>query len=120
MSNTRIILVLFILSEIPAAWYAAQAAWRRPSAKTNKRTIMGMIVGIALTIYGLGRLVAIFTNLKFGRHLSACLTEELETRSLIQGATQALAIWIFAFAFTADDRPSWPRRQVNALMGKLQ
>lgn len=120
MSNTRIVLVLIIVTEFLIAWYAAQAAWRRPSKHTNKRTVMGMIVGIGLALYGVGRLFAIATNLKFGRHLSQCLTDDLETRSIIQGVIQATAIWIFALAFTADDRPWWLRRKVNELFGRLQ
>jgi hypothetical protein len=119
MSTTRIIIILFILSEIPVAFYGAKGAWSSLSATTGKRTIAGMESGIALTIYGMARLMALTTNMQFSNLITSCL-REIETRSLVQAVTQALAVWILAFAFTADSRPGWLRRHVRGVVSKWQ
>lgn len=117
ISNTRIIIFLFILSEIPAAWYGAVGAWRSLSKTTNKRTVVGMLAGIALAIYGVARLMALTTNWQYSGLITNCL-REIETRSLVQSVTQSIAIWILAFAFTGDDRPGFVRRGVTTVVFK--
>lgn len=119
MSNARIVIVLFILSEVPVAWYAAQAAWRYRSIQTGRRSLTGITVGVALAIYGIARLMALTTAMQYGALMSSCL-RELEARSLMQTVTQTTAIYIFAFAFTGDDHPGWIRRGVNKIIGKAQ
>lgn len=117
ITNTRIIIILFIISEIPAAWYGAQGAWRSLSKATQRRTVVGMLAGIALAIYGIARLMSLTTNWQYGTLISTCL-QEIETRSLVQAVTQAVPSWIFAFAFTGDDRPGIVRRGVNRIVSK--
>jgi hypothetical protein len=117
MSSTRIIIVLFIVSEIPAAFYGAIGAWKSLSKTTGKRTIVGMLAGISLTIYGIARLMSLTTNMQYGAVISDCL-REIEARSLVQAVTQAVPSWIFAFAFTGDDRPGVIRRGINTIVFK--
>ena len=119
MTPTRIIIVLFILSEIPAAFYGGIGAWRSTSKNTGKRTIVGMEAGIALWIYAAARLMSLTTNMQYGQIITSCL-RDIETRSLVQAVTQAVALWIIAFAFTGDDRPGWFRRHVRATVSKWQ
>lgn len=117
MSPIRIIIVLFILSEIPAVFYGAIGAWRSRSNRTKRRTVVGMLAALALVIYGIARLMALTTSMQYGPLLTGCL-RELEPRSLIQAVTQASGSWVFAFAFTGDDQPGWFRSRVNAFVGR--
>lgn len=119
MSATRIIIVLFIISEIPAAFYGAKGAWSSLSSKTNKRTIVGMECGVALAVYGVARLMSLTTNMQYSALITSCL-REIESRTLVQAVTQAVAIWILAFAFTGDNRPGWCRQRVRTLVSKWQ
>ena len=119
MSPTRIIIVLFILSEIPAAFYAGVGAWRSISKITGTRTIVGMETALALWIYGIARLMSLTTNMQYGGLITACL-RDIEARSLVQAVTQAFAVWILAFAFTGDDKPGWFRRHVRTAFGRFQ
>jgi len=119
MSPIRIIIVLFIVSEIPAAFYGGIGAWRSQSKITKKRTVVGMETGIALWIYGVARLMALTTAMQYGQLVTWCL-REIETRSLVQAVTQAVAIWIIAFAFTGDDNPGWFRAHVRRAFGRFQ
>jgi len=119
MSPIRIIIVLFIVSEIPAAFYGGVGAWRSRSKTTDKRTIVGMETGIALWIYGVARLMSLTTAMQYGNLITICL-REIESRSLVQSVTQAVAIWILAFAFTGDDNPGWFRRHVRTFFSRWQ
>ncbi len=119
MTVTRIIIVLFILSEIPAAFYGGKGAWSSLSSKTNKRTLVGMETGIAMWIYGVARLMSLSTNMQYSSLITNCF-RDIETRSLVQAVTQAIAIWILAFAFTGDDHPGWFRQRVRTLVSKWQ
>lgn len=119
MSATRIVIVLFILSEIPAAFYGGKGAWSSVSSTTKRRTLVGMEAGIAMWIYGVARLMSLTTNMQYGDLITNCL-RDIETRSLIQAITQATAIWVLAFAFTGDDNPGWFRTRVRKLVSKWQ
>lgn len=119
MSNIRIIIVLFIVSEIPVAIYGGIGAWRSRSKLTDRRTIVGMEAAIALWVYALARLMALTTAMQYGSLITSCL-REIESRALAQAVTQAVAIWIIAFAFTGDDKPGWFRKRVRNLVSKWQ
>lgn len=119
MSASRIIIILFIVSEIPAAFYGGKGAWSSLSNKTGKRTIIGMECGVALWIYGVARLMSLTTNMQYSDLIGSCL-REIESRSLAQAVTQAVAIWILAFAFTGDNRPGWCRQRVRVLVSRWQ
>ena len=119
MSNTRVAIIIFIISEIPAAIYGGVGAWRSRSKLTDKRTIVGMETGIALWIYAVARLMSLTTAMQYGALITTCL-RDIETRGLVQAIIQATAIWIMAFAFTGDDRPGWFRAHVRSFFSRWQ
>lgn len=120
MSNTRIVIVLFILSESLVAFYAAQSLWRSRSQRDGKRTTLGILVALGCVIYGVGQSIAFFNSFKYAKEIAGCLPPALELRSLISSAVRCAGWWTFALTFAGGNNPGPIRRRINLALERLR
>lgn len=118
MSNSRIALILLILSESLGWFYGAQAFWRSRSKIDKKRMTLGILLAFGFTTIGLVALFNTFTNIQYGVQLSACIPPEMAVKSLVSSAVRVASVWVVSLSIASTDKPGPIRQRVNQLIDR--